>query len=242
VLNPLRLAYGDRPFIESYRWEPERGTRFRVIDRRDGRLVRSVEGEPFFCFHHVNAWDEGDDVVIDLLAYPDASVIDALYLDRLRSPEPRVPISRLRRYRLAAGRTEALHEPLVDTAFELPRIDYARRNGRPHRFVWGAGWAADSDSELAPDWFDALVKVDVASGEVRRWHAPGCYPGEPMLAHAPAAEGEDEGAILSVVLDAERGGSFLLVLDASTLDELGRAAVPAPVPFGFHGHWFGDEL
>ena len=43
--------------------------------------------------------------------------------------------------------------------------------------------------------------------------------------------------LLSVVLDSERGGSFLLVLDAATLDELARAEAPHHIPFGFHGQF-----
>ena len=41
--------------------------------------------------------------------------------------------------------------------------------------------------------------------------------------------------LLSVVLDGRKGNSFLLVLDARSLDELGRAEVPHHIPFGFHG-------
>ena len=32
--------------------------------------------------------------------------------------------------------------------------------------------------------------------------------------------------------------SFLLVLDAATLVEIGRAECPHPIPFGFHGNYF----
>ena len=58
-----------------------------------------------------------------------------------------------------------------------------------------------------------------------------------MFVAAPDAEGEDEGVLLSVVLDGARGNSFLLVLDAHTLDELARAEVPHHIPFGFHGQF-----
>ena len=41
--------------------------------------------------------------------------------------------------------------------------------------------------------------------------------------------------LLSVVLDALRGHSFLLVLDAQTLKETARAECPHMIPFGLHG-------
>ena len=46
---------------------------------------------------------------------------------------------------------------------------------------------------------------------------------------------EDDGVLLSVVLDASERTSYLLVLDARDLSELARAAVPHHIPFGFHG-------
>jgi carotenoid cleavage dioxygenase-like enzyme len=46
---------------------------------------------------------------------------------------------------------------------------------------------------------------------------------------------DDDGVILSVVLDGLRGESFLLVQDAATFAEIARARAPVVVPFGFHG-------
>jgi beta,beta-carotene 9',10'-dioxygenase len=78
----------------------------------------------------------------------------------------------------------------------------------------------------------------VESGTVTTWHEDGCYPGEPVFVASPGAEAEDEGVLLSVVLDARTETSFLLVLDAQGLGEIARAAVPQHVPFGFHGSYF----
>jgi beta,beta-carotene 9',10'-dioxygenase len=69
------------------------------------------------------------------------------------------------------------------------------------------------------------------------WSEQGCFPGEPVFVAAPDADGEDEGVLLSIVLDGHKGNSFLLVLDARSLDELARAEVPHHIPFGFHGQF-----
>jgi beta,beta-carotene 9',10'-dioxygenase len=231
VVNPLRLAAGGSSFIESYRWRPERGTRFLVIDRHDGGVKMTATAESFFCFHHVNAWEDGDDVVVDLVAYEDSSVIDDLYIDRLRSGNAAAP-SQLRRYRVRAGEERAEGEVLLDRTVELPRIDYARVNTRPHRTVYAAGMRPDE-----PDWLNELVKFDVADRTLSTWHEDGCYPGEPVFAGRPGRDREDDGAVLSVVFDSSSGRSFLLVLDATTFEEQARAEVPHHVPFGFHGQF-----
>ena len=60
------------------------------------------------------------------------------------------------------------------------------------------------------------------------------HAGEPLFVPSPNAGTEDSGVILSVVMSAQ-GNSFMLVLDASTMCELGRAALPYTIPWRFHG-------
>jgi beta,beta-carotene 9',10'-dioxygenase len=127
--------------------------------------------------------------------------------------------------------------PLSDVNLELPRIDYRERNGRPYRYVYGVGAHPDGDS---PDFLDQVVKVDVESGEAQAWFEPGSYPGEPVFVPSPEPDrAEDDGVLLSVVLDGRDARSYLLALDAASLSELGRARVPHHIPFGFHGQYFG---
>lgn len=81
--------------------------------------------------------------------------------------------------------------------------------------------------------------MDVESGERRSWKTQGAYPGEPVFVPSPEpGRGEDDGVLLSVVLDEPGAGSYLLVLDARDLEEVGRARVPHDIPFGFHGQYF----
>jgi carotenoid cleavage dioxygenase-like enzyme len=233
VIDPTRLLLSGRPFAENYRWRPERGMRWLLVDRAGARPPLVCEGDACFAFHHVNAWDDGGDVVVDLVAYDDPAVVGALYLDRVRDPAATFPAARLRRYRLtpprgaAPGRAREVARG--DAAVELPRLHYARANARPYR--WAYACAAERDGAF----LSGLAKLDVERGDVRRWAAPGCYAGEPVFAPAPGARAEDDGVVLSVVLDAARGRSFLLVLDATTFDEVARAEAPHAIPAGFHG-------
>lgn len=66
----------------------------------------------------------------------------------------------------------------------------------------------------------------------------GHSPGEPIFVPNPSADPEvqeDDGILLSVVLDGFKGTSYLLVLDAKTLEELATAEVGGVVGIGFHG-------
>jgi carotenoid cleavage dioxygenase-like enzyme len=230
-VNPLKLAFSGKPFIQNYEWKPEEGTRFQVVDRRTGALRGSYETEAFFCFHHVNAFerDEGRELVVDLIAYDDPSIIDSLYLDQ-HGPRGSLPPTELRRYVIDLAGGGVRWERLAEGTVELPRIDYGRRNTRDYNYVYCAGASGES-------WLDELVKIDVTDGSRSRWSAPGCFPGEPIFVREPGAEAEDDGVVLSVVLDAAGQRSFLLVLDAGSFEELARAEAPHHIPFGFHGQY-----
>lgn len=232
VVNPLSLLLRDRPFIENYRWRPELGTEFAVLSLADGSVRGRYRAPACFAFHHINAFDDGDEIVIDLCAFDDASIVSALYLDRLRHGDP-VPLGLPRRFRidLAAGTVQS--HTLSTEPLELPRINYSGYNGRDYRYAYGVG-AADRTGQ---DFLNQLCKLDVRSGETCIWRESGRYPGEPVFVAAPDAVAEDDGVLLSVVLDATANRSMLLVLDAHDLSELARAEVPHRIPFGFHGQF-----
>ena len=234
VVNPLSFLLRNEPFIRNYRWQPQRGIRFHVLDKDDGRRVATAEAEAAFAFHHVNAYETNGELIVDVVIYPDASIIDQLYLARLRAAEPIDGASTLARYiiplHLSGARARA--ELLSDARIELPRINYAGYAGQPYRAVWGTG------NRQPGNFLDSIVRVDTGSGGTQVWWEDGTYPGEPVFVPSPGSRGEDDGVLLSVVLDAYRNNSFLLVLDAATLVEIGRAECPHPIPFGFHGNYF----
>jgi beta,beta-carotene 9',10'-dioxygenase len=233
VVNPLKLRFGGKPFIRNYEWEPDRGVRFHVVEKSSGQVVRRGQAPAFFAFHHVNAFEDGDEVVTDIVIYPDAGVIDQLYLDRLRSAEPVTATGQLARFRIGM-RDSFATEHLSDASVELPRFDYGRRAGRPYRYAYGAGTTDGGD------FLDRLVRLDLEHRTGSFWHEEGCYPGEPVFVEGPGSASEDGGVILSVVLDTRRGMSFLLILDAATFQEVARAEAPHHIPFGFHGSFLAE--
>src|SRR4029453_12339287 len=62
-VNPLKLAFSGKPFIENYSWRGDEATRFRVFDRASGALRGTYDTDGFFCFHHVNAFERAGELV-----------------------------------------------------------------------------------------------------------------------------------------------------------------------------------
>src|SRR5829696_958298 len=227
VVNPISIPLSGRPYTENYRWKPELGTRFTLVDRNTGEATGPFETDPFFCFHHVNAYEENGSVVVDACTYENAQIVEDLYLDRLREGKP-ADRAEMRRFRIDLASRKVTSEQLAE-GLELPRINYGRHNERPYRYVWGI--------DQASGWLDRIVKVDTREGETHEWREDGCSPGEPVFVAASDSGDEDAGVLLSVVFDARSGNSFMLVLDSADLSELARAEAPHHVPYGFHGQF-----
>jgi carotenoid cleavage dioxygenase-like enzyme len=230
-VNPLDILRTGRPFIENFEYRPEAGTRITLIDRETGEIGGEWQAEPGFCFHHVNAYEDGDDVVVDLCRFEDASIVENLYLDKIRDGAiPYEANAYLHRYILRPGAERAEEHRLSDEPFELPRINYRANNCKPYTYAYGIGLSND-----AP--LDRLVKIDVTCGESTVWSEPNCLVGEPVFVAAPDATAEDDGVLLSLVLDGTKERSMLLVLDAGDMTELARAEISRAVPPGFHGNF-----
>jgi len=266
VVNPLKLRFSWRPFIENYAWKPELGTRIRVIHKDSGKCVVDTRAEPCFSFHHVNAWESEDAFIVDWITYPNADVIESLYLDRLRTGQRIVSSGRLTRLQIARdGSSTTSDQTLLEPTVELPRFNDYQHAGHEYRYAYfcssqtptdyatnshgnptpAGDLHANRNSTIRPDvadqpsgFLNSLIKFDAQQATHQSWFKPGMYPGEPVFVASPGASQEDAGVVLSLVLDTQQERSFLLALDAATWHELGRATLPHAVPFGFHGQFW----
>jgi len=237
VVYPLKLLFQLRPFIENFAWKPSRGTRIFVFDRSNGALKQEIKTDAFFAFHHLNAWEEGSDLVFDLNTYEDASIISAFYLDRLKDKTAKLPLGHMDRFRVNLENGELRRKRLSDANIELARYDDGRFYLQPgYRYIYGVSVNTKAHSSF----YNQIIRIDAQTGESRNWYEEGCYPGEPVYVARPGGADEQDGVVLSVVLDAKKGQSFLLLLDAADFSERARAVIPQPVLFGYHGGYYPD--
>jgi carotenoid cleavage dioxygenase len=227
VVFDLELAATGRSL--PFRWMPEAGARLGVMPRSGGNDdVRWIGIDPAYLFHVLNAFDAGDTVIVDVLRY-----------DRAFDTGPGEAISSvlptLARWTVDPVANRVTEERLDDVHVEFPRIADAVA-GRPHRY----GYCTRLGDRPEDPSFEGLVKYDLQRDESTRFD-PGQYrsPGEAVFVQAEDGRGEDEGWVLSVIFDAARGASDLVVLDATSFAGPPVAVVhlPARVPFGFHGSW-----
>ncbi|OBZ90414.1 Beta,beta-carotene 9',10'-oxygenase [Choanephora cucurbitarum] len=125
---------------------------------------------------------------------------------------------------------------------ELPQIHPSYKM-QDYSFMYGLSFSAENALKNGAVW-DSIVKINVKTNQVcASWHQDACYPSEAMFVPRPPVGpqdrvAEDEGVLLSIVMDSARATSFLLVLDAQTFEVLATAGLEKLVPLSFaHGSY-----
>ncbi|KAB5539419.1 carotenoid cleavage dioxygenase 1 [Coniochaeta sp. 2T2.1] len=248
-----------RSIMEAFEpFDETKQCKWMVIDRHHGKgIVAQFRSPASFFFHTTNAFEEepNGDVICEFVQFRNRAIIDSLYYDVVlnrnnkgadfwtmpKTAEDARP--HLVRYRLPKSeftRKEpwSLVEKELDipspSAGEMPIVNPAYK-GRKNRYVWSLL------NRQMSTLFDAIGKTDTETGEVLFWEGPrGHTPSEAIFVGRPASTAdekvdEDDGVLLSVVLDGHNRKSYLLCLDARTMTEMGRAECEFAVGFGFHG-------
>ena len=222
--DPLRAMAGRGVSSLPYRWNPRYPARVGVMPREgDNGDVRWFDVGPCYVFHPLNAYDEGDRVVLDVVRHP------KMFDRELRGPERGTPTLDRWTVDLSAGKVQ--EERLDEHGQEFPRID-ERLVGLPHRY--GYAVATDNGSSGSGE----LYKHDLAkeSASARSFGA-GRRPGEFVFIPSHVDAAEDEGVLMGFVFDAATHRSELSLLDAATLETVATVHLPDRVPHGFHGNW-----
>ncbi len=216
-----------------YRWSEGYHSRVGLLPLDGGADdVVWCDVEPCYVFHPMNAFDEEDGTVsVDLVRHP------KMFATHLTGPDEGPPV--LERWRIDPTAGKVRTEVVDDRPQEFPRVD-ERVVGRRHRYGYAAGLNTDK-VEASLDMGSALLKHDMVAGTTEARPLSG-GAGEAVFVPARDGAAEDDGYVLSLVYDAGRDASDLLVLNAADFTGEPAAVVhlPVRVPYGFHGNWAPD--
>ncbi|RMC09252.1 hypothetical protein DUI87_14260 [Hirundo rustica rustica] len=117
---------------------------------------------------------------------------------------------------------------------ELPRINYDY-NGKKYKYVY----ATEVQWSPVPT---KIAKFNTQTKEMLHWGQDDCWPSEPVFVPRPDAKEEDDGVVLTCVVKTDpKDPPFLLVLDAKTFTELGRATVNVEMHMDLHGMFIPQQ-
>jgi carotenoid cleavage dioxygenase len=248
ILHDLSLTYDPEAFAagrHKLRFFSERPARFAVIPKYGSeREIRWFEAEPCFIYHVVNAWEDGDEVVMvgcryktprDLAGAPDeqrfAKAIAHLQIEAY-----------LYEWRFNL-RTGATRERLIDDTLntEFPTMN-SWLQGVPTRYSYNV---LMKNRPLGAQ-FAGLAKYDCTDGRFTAYSGGDhLWYSESPFAPSDARSTEDDGYLVSFVTDLSTATTELQVFDArgTSLGDGPVARIPLPrrVPHGFHGTWVSSQ-
>lgn len=239
-MNPLPYALGMKSAAQSLQFQPSKPTNIIVIPRHRNEAMITVPANIGFVFHHVNAFEQDDHLVIDSVCYDDFPTIDRDD-DYLEVNFDQVPPGNLHRFQLNLA-NQSVNKTLVNPrSCEFPQV-HPEHIGRPYRYVYMGATHAPSGN--AP--FQTIWKVDMENPSHQQvWNgAPKRFIGEPIFIPRPHSTEEDDGWVLTLVFNAERNKSELVILNARDISQEPVAVLKLKhhVPYGLHGSFTFDYL
>ena len=205
-------------------WNPKHPARVGVMPREGGNAdVRWFDVEPCYVFHPMNAYDEGDTIVLDVVRRP------KMFDDEHLGPNEGPPT--LDRWTVDLADGKVRESRFDDRGQEFPRVD-ERLVGKRHRY----GYAVAID--------EAPGAQEPVPTRLRRL-TPKCGRSVPKelgeFVFYPSSDGaaEDDGVLMGYVYDRVNRSRELAILDAQTLEDI--ASIKLPIEYPLDSRQLGSE-
>lgn len=237
--DPEALKLG----FHAARFYPETPTRFAIVPRFGGpEEIRWFEAEPTYVLHWMNAWEEGDEIVLDgyfqenpqpepLKDAPPQYAQLMAYVDE-HSFRPK-----LHRWRFDLKTGETKEERLDDRILEFGSFN-TYRAGERTRYLYS------TYTEPGRFLFKGVVKHDDDTGASETLDfGEARYGSEAPFAPRVGARDEDDGYLVSFVTDMAENRSECVVINAQNISggPVCRIILPHRIPSGTHATWATHE-
>ncbi len=213
-------------------WDPANGCRIGILPRQGSdQNIRWFEIEESFLFHVANAWEEGDEVIVQACRSDRGGIESG-------DGDVRAQLGQLHEWRFNMTTGEVSSKPL-DRGFycDFPRIK-EDLVGYKNRYIYASRFRVDE-----MPMFDGELKYDNQTGEISVHHfGDHCESGEAVFAPRQNASSEDDGYVICFVYDKQTQTSECQIIDAQRFADapVARIKIPQRVPHGFHAAWVAD--
>ena len=215
-------------------FEPEHGSRIGVVPRFGTDAdVRWFDVETGVVVHTANAWDDGDEVVLQASRSKTADIAGAGTSEGNNLSDNQ---GRLYEWRINLKTGAVSERRLSDTPCDFTRVNdnYACHQTQ---YAYAAVF-----NPTRPFSFDGVMKYDNATGITTQYlHGDQRFGGEAVFAPGSNASAEDDGYLICFVHDEQTDQSECVILDARDIESgpVARLIMPFRVPYGFHAGWVG---
>ncbi len=233
--SPLPMLAGLYSFTDCLKWNPALGNQVVVIPRDPAMPVRHFRAPARFMWHSFNAWEKGNELIADFIAYdaPDHFIgkdpqMRAIMQGRLtRTHSSGIAY----RYIINFQQSILSEEPITDGNLEFPII-HPELGGQRSQF----GYATFG----SPGNFfhSGVTRINLNTG-VQDQYDFGQQVHVSEAIFVPKGMAENRGFLLSMALNGQTGKSFLAILDAAHVSAGPMALIHLRhhSPLSFHGTW-----
>ncbi|MCH2246071.1 MAG: carotenoid oxygenase family protein, partial [Crocosphaera sp.] len=238
TFNPIPFLLGLKGAGECVNFQQGKPSQLIIIPRttRD-KKVKTLEIDAGFVFHHVNAFEEGNNIYLDSISYDSLSQVN-FETDYKEIDFDSIDPGRVYRLKIDLDGETVDKKMIESRSCEFPAIN-PKNFGRNYRYLFIG--TTHKDRGNAP--FQAILKKDLLTGE-KQVHsfAPQGYVGEPIFVPKPNATSEDEGWVLVMIYDGDQHRSDLVILDGENLEKepIATLHLKHHIPYGLHGNWTSE--
>lgn len=254
TFNPIPFALGMRGAGECIKFQPDKPTRIAIISRtppqgekknqEGSRGLQILETKAGFVFHHANAYERGEEIIIDSICYESLPEVEP-QSDFRQVDFEKIKPGQLWRFYLKTKDNTVRQELIESRCCEFPSV-HPEKVGRNYRYLYLG--AADTSTGNGP--LQGFLKLDLETGEKQFWSAaPKGFASEPIFVPRNSASNsasnrgdEDDGWVLALVYDSTDHRSDVVILDAKNLNQgpIARLHLKHHVPYGLHGSFTSE--
>ncbi len=215
-------------------------SRFAIVPRRgQPESIVWFEAKPAYVLHWINAYEEGDEIVLDgyrqdpekgspTKGLPDVlkhfSFLDINFVG-----------AHAYRWRFNMKTGAVIEGPLEDALSEFGMINPSVA-GKPYQYSWAM--------TTKPGWFlfDGLVRLDARTGQRQQYKFPdGVFASESPMAPSQQGKNEDDGYVLTYTTDMNTNSSQCQIFDARNIEigPIAKVILPQRICIGTHSYWAG---
>jgi all-trans-8'-apo-beta-carotenal 15,15'-oxygenase len=231
----LNVILGRNSISDQVSFDQTQAMRVVVVDLDTLETVRTFETDPGAIIHFGNAFEQGDEIIVDGMYADNFEANDTL--SDVFNPNGRFGGGTFNRYSMNMATGAMSFSRISEHESEFPTFN-VRKTGEDYQ----ACYTACSIPNGADSFFNAIQKV-CFDGESKLVTLPaGYYGSEPMFAPSTTALKEDDGYVLEVVYNAFDHKSELQIYRAQDVtDQVCCLHLKHHVPHQFHGY-FNEEV
>lgn len=233
VASMPKFLFGLDSFFGAMQYKPELGADIALTPRSGGAPIM-IKTDAFLAGHIVGAWDEGDNVFVDICTTSDAGLFDDV-ANYKRADFKGFNDNKVHRYQINVKTRQVSCELMSDMPLEFPRINHDYEC-KPSDWAYFGGSTRVGEGGL----YRATIKMNRQTADLDIYDfGPNCWAMEPVFIPRPDGKEEDDGWVMTWVYQAEKRRTDVAIFDAKGIADGPLALIKLPESTGttFHGFW-----